>query len=98
MSKAIENTALVTVVLINDSTGIEFVEGRGIDKKAAIDAAVSELGKIGGTTYTWEEEYAGYSKSEGDWLFRVQEGEGDEAPVTGRIIVQEAAIDEEEAA
>lgn len=96
MSKAIENTALVTVVLINDATGVEFVEGRGTDKKAAIDAAVSEIGQIGGTTYIWEEEYAGYIKSEGDWLFRVQEDDEDRA--SGRIIVQEVTSNEEEAA
>lgn len=98
MSKAIENTALVTVVLINDATGVEFVEGRGADTKAAIDAAVSELGQIAGKTYSWEEEYAGYTKSDGDWLFRVQKGEDDEASVIGRIIVQEATSDEEETA
>lgn len=96
MSKAIENTSLVTVNLINDATGVEFVEGRGADTKAAIEAAVAELGQIAGKTYSWEDEYAGYTQSEGDWLFRVQEG--DAADEYGRIIVREVTNDEEEAA
>lgn len=89
MSKAIENTSLVTVVLINDATGVEFVEGRGADTKAAIDAAVTELGQIAGKTYSWAQEYAGYTKDEreGDWLFRVREGDDD--PASGRIFVWE---------